>query len=201
MDTNIPEPDPEFDIDEQYSDSKELLKVMAWADAFSRLELRLKDLSDLDSEIHTEEILRRRYKKHSENPYAQKYAKLKTIKTEQRQLEHDMQELRPKVWGTTELTLLSDHERMSQMNDRRKELDIELDNYLAEFFPKMKRIIPGVYEKIINGIDEEDLNIAFKMMRRVINGQINEKQAVNTMMDQSEKKYGLPKGFYKNMRM
>jgi hypothetical protein len=193
--------DPEYNLEEIAHQSKELFRVVNWAEAYARLEFRLKNNLAIDNEIHTQEILERRYQKHASNPYATKYSELKEMKQELHELNHKMQELRPKVWDTKDMTLLADHARMSDMNDRRKELEANVDAYLGAQFPTLKRLVPGIFDKILMGVDEETLDDVFKMMRRVESGQLDERQAFNLLADKSQRKYNLPKGFYKDMKL
>jgi len=173
--------------------------LLTWADAYARLEHRLSKKDDLDSEIHTEELLLRRLDKYQNSPYVIKHARLKTLKSELVALKATMQEFMPKVWGTPNPTHLSDHEIMSVMNDKCKVLEANIEQYLSNEFSKMKKLIPKVFQKIIEGVNEDVINFTFKMMRKVINGQISERDAFDKMSQHSESIYNLPKGFYKKV--
>lgn len=192
---------PDFDLDELYALSKDMIALITWADSYARLELRLKNKTEIDSEIHTEELLQRRLTKHATSPFAKEHMELKDYKQEHQQLWNDMTELRPKVWDTKEDTHLADHERMSQMNDRRKVVEQKIDDYMAKHFAKLKEIVPKIYSIILDNIDEEEIDVCFKMMRRVMRGQLTSAQAFNKLADRSIDRHNLPKGFYKSMRM
>lgn len=196
-----PMADPEFDVDEQYTYAKDLYKLITWAESYARLETRLRNKSEIDNEIHTEEILQRRYQKHMDNPLSLEHMVLKDMKFEIMKLEESMQQLRPKVWDTTELTRLADHEQMSNLNDQWKAKKAEVEQYLKTQFPKMVRIIPKVFDKIADGAKEEVIDDVFKMMRKCINGHITEAQGFNMLANNSEKRDNLPKDFYKPMRL
>ena len=88
-----------------------------------------------------------------------------------------------------------EHQKMSELDDRRKKVEDELHDWYKFTFAKLYHVLPKIFYLIIDGCDVETVKSCFGQLKKVLTGQITAKSATDNLMTESSEKYNLPKGF------
>lgn len=92
------------------------------------------------------------------------------------------------------------HERMSVLNDRRKELEDEMVEVFSQKYRDLRANLPKIFLMIIEGVDMETVGRCFSNMTAVLSDEISIEEGAEDMMRFSEAKYNLPSTMYDPIR-
>ena len=92
-----------------------------------------------------------------------------------------------------------EHQKMSELDDRRKSVEDDLHNWYKLTYAKLYQVLPKIFYLIIDGCDIETVKSCFAQLQQVLSGQITAKSATDNLMTESSEKYNLPKGFWDPM--
>jgi hypothetical protein len=92
------------------------------------------------------------------------------------------------------------HERMSYLNDRRKELEDQLLDIAAQSYQDLRANLPKIYFMIFEGVDMDTVLRCFDNMIKVLHNRVSVDAAAEDLMDFSQKKYNLPSSMYDPIR-
>jgi hypothetical protein len=164
------------------------------------LKYKLEHLDSIDDELYTEDYLKRRLDKIMTELDTDTYREITELKQQLLLVNKDIDVVRPLVFDMEEGKKPENHARMSDLDDNRKRLEEEINDYYGRKFPKLKEHLPKVYYMVLEGVDMDTVKMCFRKMKMVLTDQITTEDAANDLMDASTTKYNLPTSIYDPIR-
>ena len=115
-------------------------------------------------------------------------------------LEAEMDKMRPLVFDQEEGKKPEHHEKMSSLSDRYTLVEEEKNTLYGIKYLNLKTNLPKIYYMILEGVDINTVNSCFANMKKVLSGDITTEKAADSLMDESTRKYNLPKTIYDPIR-
>lgn len=193
-------------IDEYLEYSVQMDKQIRRLNVINDLRHKLEHMDELDDELYTEEYLKRRLEKVTAEmggctPEEEaSMAEIRGLKADLAAVNKEIDVVRPLVFDKVEGTKAENHERMSDLDDERKRLEEEINDYYGKKFPKLKENLPKIYYMILDGVDMDTVVSCFRKMKMVLMDQLGTDEAAGELMDESTTKYNLPSGLYDPIR-
>lgn len=188
-------------IDEYIKYSIEMQEDIKWFSNVINLEHKLAHLDEVDDELYTEEYLKRRLTKvKSERNMTEEVNRLFKIKEDLYYVNKDISVVRGLVFHPEEGKKPEHHERMSDLDEKRIDLEEQINTFYGERYPDLKKNLPKIYYMIIDGCDIETVISCFYKMKMVLSNQLTSEQAANSLMNESSTKYNLPNTIWDPIR-
>jgi hypothetical protein len=188
-------------IDEYTRYSIEMQNDIKWLGNIINLQHKLTHLDEVDDELYTEEYLSRRLEKvKTERNMTEEIDRLFKIKEELYYVNKDISVVRPLVFHPEEGKKPEHHERMSILDEKRVNLEEQINTFYGERYPDLKKNLPKIYYMIIDGCDIETVINCFHKMKMVLTNQLTTEQAANSLMNESSTKYNLPQTIWDPIR-
>jgi len=92
------------------------------------------------------------------------------------------------------------HEKMSDLNDKRKELEDDMVNAFADKYRDLHDNLSKIFFMILEGVDMETVQRCFRNMTAILSEQMSVDEGAEDMMSFSETKYNLPSTMYDPIR-
>jgi hypothetical protein len=116
-------------------------------------------------------------------------------------LDSEIDKVRPLVFDKEEGKKQEHHERMTSLTERYSVVEEEKNNIYGVKYVKLKANLPKIYYMILEGVDINTVNSCFANMKKVLSGAITSEDAADKLMDESTRKYNLPKTLYDPIRV
>lgn len=172
-----------------------------WLNHIIDLRYKLEHVNELDDELYTEEYIKRRLEKvQDKREMSEDLKQLQDIKNRLIGVNKEIEQVRPLVFDKEEGKKEEHHIRMSDLDDNRKALEEEINDFYGQKYPNLKKDLPKVYYMIIDGCDITTVQSCFMQMKQVLLGKKTSEQAANTLMDESTSKYNLPSTIWDPIR-
>jgi RNase P/RNase MRP subunit POP5 len=186
-----------FYKDETQKMDKELKNLRSYLEITKKLQL---DPEERDP-LFTEEYLKRRLEKISENLVIDEiYQNYIDTSEELDKVNAEIKVVFPQVMDKKLGRNPEIHDKMSELNDRRKELEDQIVNILSQKFGDLRRNLPKIFFLVLDGVDMETVNRCFSNMISVLYGDITTEEAAESLMKFSEQKYNLPTNMFDPIR-
>lgn len=188
-------------IDEYLQYSLDMNDEIHWIDHVSDIQYKLDHIDELDDELYTETYLKRRLEKvRGGRDMSEDLRQVQDIKRRLAAVNKEIEQVRPLVFDKEEGKKEEHHIRMSDLDDKRKELEEEINDFYGQKYPNLKKNLPKVYYMIIDGCDIDTVKSCFRRMKQVLNGEKTSEQAASALMDESSAKYNLPSTIWDPIR-
>ena len=188
-------------IDEYTRYSIEMQNDIKWLGNIINLQHKLTHLDEVDDELYTEEYLSRRLEKvKTERNMTEEIDRLFKIKEELYYVNKDISVVRPLVFHPEEGKKPEHHERMSILDEKRVNLEEQINTFYGERYPDLEKNLPKIYYMIIDGCDIETVISCFHKMKMVLTNKLTTEQAANSLMNESSTKYNLPQTIWDPIR-
>ena len=188
-------------IDEYHQYAIDLDANVRWINSMISLQYKLDHIDEIDDDFYTEEYLKDRLEKlKTKGTFDETAEKVFKVKAELHDVNKEIDKVRPLVFDEVEGTKPENHERMSNLDDRRKELEEQLCQVYADKYPLLKQNLSKIFYMIVEGCDIDTVRSCFRNMRMVLVEGMSTEEAANNLMKESEYKYNLPKGIYDPIR-
>lgn len=188
-------------IDQYLKYAIDMHEEIGWLNHLNDLLYKLNHLDELDDELYTKEYLERRIEKlRATRPQNEGVEQLRDIKARLFAVNKEIETVRPLVFDKVEGQKEEHHIRMSDLDDQRKALEEEINEFYGQRYPNLKRDLPKVYYMVIDGVDISTVRSCFMQMKDVLLGRKTTEQAANILMDESTAKYNLPSTIWDPIR-
>jgi hypothetical protein len=189
-------------IDQYMKYAVDMHESINWINHLNDIQYKLDHIDELDDDLYTEEYLNRRLEKIKSKRQASDadVAEIREIKRKLAVVNSEIDEVKPLVFDKIEGQKEEHHIRMSDLNDRRKELEEEINEFYGRKYSDLKTHMPKVYYMIIDGVDIMMVQSCFMKMKSVLLGEQSVEEAANTLMDESTSKYNLPSTIWDPIR-
>ncbi len=168
-----------------------------WFNSIDDLQYKLRHPESVKDELYTPEYIARRLAKlEDQRVRTPADAEVHRLKEELRSINSEISEVRPLVF---DLELGKDpahHERMSNLDDRRKSVEDQIDMFYQSCYPKLHKNLPKIYYMIVEGVDMSTVNSCFRQMKDVLLNKTSIESAAEKLMEESVTKYNLPAGIW-----
>jgi hypothetical protein len=172
-----------------------------WLNHINDIQYKLDHLDELDDELYTESYLKRRMVTiKAQRDMSEDMGVLQDIKNRLSVVNREIEQVRPLVFDKVEGQKEEHHIRMSDLDDKRKLLEEELNDFYGTKYPSLKEHLPKVYYMIIDGCDINTVQSCFMQMKQVLLGNMSSEQAAGVLMDESTIKYNLPSTIWDPIR-
>jgi len=180
-------------IDDYLSYSLQMFNDIKWLNSYMNLKYKLNNPDKIDDELYTEEYLKRRLEKvKNEREIDENVTKILEIRNDLHNVNIEIDQVRPLVFDKIEGEKIEHHERMSYLDDQRRKLEEDINEYYGEKYPKLQKDLPKIYYMIIDGVDISTVVSCFRKMKMVLMNEITAEKAAEKLMDESTEKYNLP---------
>jgi hypothetical protein len=191
-------------IESYHKMAMQMDKELRWMKTLTNLLSKKEHPEQNTDSLYTPEYIDQRIKKllsqnyyQTETAHVEQYiAKLKELE----EVEKELEIVRPLVFDKEEGKKPENHERMSVLNDKWKQLLEEKNNIFGDKYPDLKNNLPKIYYMILEDVDMDTLNSCFLKMKAVLLDRLTPEEAANKLMDESQSKYNLPKTIYDPIR-
>jgi len=191
-------------IDQYLKYAMDMNDNINWLNHMSDLQYKLDHVDELNDELYTKEYLERRIAKvRAQRATAadiDSLEEMKKIKAELVSVNKEIDKVRPLVFDKIEGQKEEHHLRMSELDDRRKELEDQVDAFYAQRYPDLKMNMKKIYYMIIDGVDINTVQSCFIQMKQVLLNSKTPEEATNELMDETTEKYNLPKNIWDPIR-
>jgi len=174
-----------------------------WLNHMSDLQYKLEHLEHLDDELYTKEYLERRIEKvraTRNGTDTESLEEMKKIKADLVYVNKEIDKVRPLVFDKVEGQKEEHHVMMSELDDRRKELEDQVDGFYGQRYPNLKQNMKKIYYMIVDGVDINTVQSCFMQMKQVLLSNKTPEEATNELMDESTTKYNLPSTIWDPIR-
>jgi hypothetical protein len=187
-------------MEEYYQEAVTMDAELKWMDSLNGLKRRVNNKNEEANKLFPKEYLIARLEKIQSDPLISKIPEeIIKLKDELSGINVAMKQqlavVLDKEMGTNPL----EHKKMSELDDRRKNVEDELHNWYKITYEKIYHVLPKIFYLIIDGCDIETVKNCFAQLQKVLSGQITAKSATDNLMAESSEKYNLPKGFWDPM--
>lgn len=184
-------------FEEYYQDSMKMSDDVRWVKNIVDIQYKLQHPETLDETLYTIEYLETRLKKIQQQKSTTVILDKVIQLTEQlSEVNNGIDEMKPIVFDPVEGTKPENHEKMSCLDDKRKELEDAIADTYASLYPNLYKHLPKVFGLIMECVDVDTLKSCFRQMRLVFSDQRSHDEGFNTLMEESSEKYNLPSGFW-----
>lgn len=187
-------------IDRYLKYAEDLHQEIIGINQMTDLQYKLEHIAELDDELYTEEYIRRRIEKLSPNIQHIDLCNIQQIKADLLTVNKEIEQVRPLVFDKIEGQKESNHIKMSELDDRRKELEDKIDEFYGSRYAELKKNLKKIYYMIIDGVDISTVQSCFMQMKQVLLNKITTEEAVGALMDESSTKYNLPSTIWDPIR-
>lgn len=189
-------------IDEYLRYTLNLYEDVKWVNHVCDLEYKLTHHHELTDELYTIDFLNRRISTlMNKIPEGLDFNYVKDLKSQLTAVNADINRVKPLVFDPVEGQKVENHEKMSQLDDKRKELLEKINDFYGERYPLLKEHLPKIYYMVIEGVDITTVELCFQQMKRVLKGTSSCEQATDVLMKDTSKKYGLPSSIWDPIRL
>ena len=189
-------------IDQYLGYAMDMNDEILWLNHLADLHHKLENIATLDDELYTEEYLKRRLAVlESKRDMSEDLRKIQSIKSRLTDLNKEIGMVKPLVFDKEEGKKPEHHAKMSELDDQRKHLEEEINNFYGQKYPNLKQNLPKVYYMIIDGCDITTVQSCFMQMKQVLQGKKTTEQAAGALMDESSAKYNLPSTIWDPIRI
>jgi hypothetical protein len=169
---------------------------LKWIDSLNGIKQKLK----LNTPDYPKEYLEARLKKVQSDPVGENLSEdIIQLKGQLNVISFEMKQQLPIVMDKEAGKNPDEHRKMSELDDRRKEVEDELHEVYKKTYPELFQVLPKIFYLIIDGCDINTVKSCFGQLQKVLTGQITAKSATDNLMAESSEKYNLPKGFWDPM--
>lgn len=91
-------------------------------------------------------------------------------------------------------------QRMSYLNDRRKQLEDKQVSIISAKYADLRNNLPKIFFMILEGVDMDTVHKCFNTMANVLMNRISAEEGAEGIMKFSEQKYNLPPSIYDPIR-
>lgn len=188
-------------ITEYRDQANEMNDELRWIKTLLSVRDKLNDPEKQDDILYTPEYLRRRLDKLEKmRTIDETTSKYIEIKAALDKTNDEISIVFPKAIDKDEGNNPEIQNRMSELNDKRKELENDLDSVFGQKYEKLKKNMPKVYYMILESVDMNMVNSCFNKMISVLAQNLSPDEAANQLMDESISRYKLPKTMYDPIR-
>lgn len=188
-------------IDQYLKYALDMNDEINWLSHIIDLQYKLDHIDELDDELYTEGYLKRRLEKvQGKREMGDDLKQLQDIKHRLAVVNKEIEQVRPLVFDKEEGKKEEHHIRMSELDDNRKALEEEVNDFYGQKYPNLKKDLPKVYYMIIDGCDISTVQSCFMQMKHVLQGKKTSEQAANELMNESTAKYNLPSTIWDPIR-
>jgi hypothetical protein len=171
---------------------EEITRNKRWCE----LKYKLLHPEEHDQSLYTPEYIKRRIEKlESERLLDETSEKHLRIFQDMMTTKKSTDVIRPLVFDLEKGKDVSLHEQMSNLNDRRKELEDEMVELYKARYPLLCRNVSKIFYLILESCDISVVDRCFRGIVDVLKGESSE-TACKNMSREFQNKYGLPKGYY-----
>ncbi len=189
-------------IDQYLQYALDMNEEIVWLNHLADLHYKLAHLDTLDDELYTEEYLRRRLATlENKRDMSDDLKHIQDIKARLAEVQKEISIMRPLVFDKEEGKKTEHHVKMSELDDRRKLLEEEINDFYGQKYPNLRQNLPKVYYMIIDGCDIGTVRSCFTQMKQVLLGKKTSEQAAGALMDESSSKYNLPSTIWDPIRI
>lgn len=174
-----------------------------WLNHMSDLQYKLEHVDELDDELYTREYIERRIetvRAKRNGTDTESLEEMKKIKADLFFVNKEIDKVRPLVFDKVEGQKGEHHIRMSELDDRRKELEDQVDEFYGQRYSNLKKNMKKIYYIIIDGVDINTVQSCFMQMKQVLLNNKTPEEATNELMDESTSKYNLPSTIWDPIR-
>lgn len=193
----------EDNIDQYLKYALDMNDDINWLNHMSDLQYKLEHVNELDDELYTREYIERRIEKvraKRSDADADSLEEMKKIKGDLFHVNKEIDKVRPLVFDKVEGQKEEHHVRMSELDDRRKELEDQVDEFYGQRYPNLKKNMKKIYYIIVDGVDINTVQSCFMQMKQVLLNNKTPEEATNELMDESTSKYNLPSTIWDPIR-
>jgi hypothetical protein len=193
----------EDNIDQYLKYALDMNDDINWLNHMSDLQYKLEHADELDDELYTKEYIERRIEKvraKRNGTDADSLEEMKKIKADLFHVNKEIDKVRPLVFDKVEGQKEEHHVRMSDLDDRRKDLEDQVDEFYGHRYPNLKKNMKKIYYIIIDGVDINTVQSCFMQMKQVLLNNKTPEEASNELMDESTTKYNLPSTIWDPIR-
>ena len=188
-------------IDEYLKYAVDMDEEVRCVNAHIDLQYKLEHVNEMDDDLYTEEYLIARLDKlRKRRPIDELAQKVIDTKESLNAVNREIDVVKPLVFDAVEGTKPENHERMSLLDDKRKELEEAIAEIYAEKYPHLKEHMKKIFYMIVEGVNMDTVKSCFRQMRLVLVQGISTEEAASVLMSESEAQYNLPKGIYDPIR-
>jgi hypothetical protein len=161
------------------------------------LEYKLANQDKVDDELYTPEYLQGRLARLGQSrEMTSELSVIKSMKERLYQVNMQIDTLRPIVFDQVRGKDPLVHERMSTLDDERKTLEEDICTAFGARYTALQRDLPKVFYIILDGVDFNNVEQCFAMMRRVLVNGTTYENATAGLAQNASRKYNLPQGFW-----
>ncbi len=188
-------------IDEYEKYAVNLDADLRWINSYIDLQYKLDHLAELNDELYTEAYLKGRLEKLKAQRQCdiscdEMAQKLIAAKAELVRINKEIDTVRPLVFHPEEGKKPEHHERMSDLDDRRKQAENLIAEICAEKYPLLKANLLKIFYMIVEGCEIETVRSCFRQMKLVLVYGLSTEEASSVLMKESIDRYNLPKGIW-----
>jgi hypothetical protein len=172
-----------------------------WLNSINDLQYKLAHPETINDELYTEAYLERRLEKvKQQRPMTDDVETVCQLKGQLSDVNKEIDQVRPLVFDKEEGKKPENHERMSDLDDKRKQFEKDIDDFYGNKYPNLKKNMLKIYYMILEGCDIGTVISCFRQMKEVLLNNKTSEEAANVLMDESTSKYNLPNTMYDPIR-
>lgn len=188
-------------IDQYLEFAVKMDEEVKWLNSINDIKHKLAHPDTIDDELYTEEYLQRRLEKYMEkHEMTDDIEKICQLKADLAEVNNEISQVRPLVFDQVEGKKPEHHIRMSDLDDRRKQLEEDINEIYGAKYPNLKKNLVKIYYMILEGCDINTVISCFRQMKDVLMDRKTTDQAANELMDESATRYNLPSTIYDPIR-
>ena len=190
----------EDNIDDYEKYSINLDADLKWINTYIDLMYKIDHIAELNDELYTSAYLKGRLSKLIlQRPLYNTdtmVVKLIGVKEELIKVNKEIDTVRPLVFHPEEGKKPEHHERMSDLDDRRKKAENDIAEICAEKYPLLKKNLLKIFYMIVEGCEIATVKSCFRQMKLVLINGLSTEEASAVLMQESVDRYNLPKGIW-----
>lgn len=195
----------EDNIDEYEKYAVNLDSDLRWVNSYTDVLYKLEHITELNDTLYTETYLQGRLHKlktlRTTSLETDTIAlKLIAAKAELSCINKEIDIVRPLVFHPEEGKKQEHHERMSDLDDRRKQGETAISDICAEKYPLLKKNLLKIFYMIVEGCEIATVKSCFRQMKLVLVHGLSTEDASAVLMQESVDRYNLPKGIWDPIR-
>jgi hypothetical protein len=186
-------------IDEYERYAVNLDADLRWINSYIDIKYKLDHISELNDELYTESYLTGRLNKlkaQRDISRDEMVQKLVAAKAELSSINKEIDIVRPLVFHPEEGKKPEHHERMSDLDDRRKQTEDLIAEICADKYPLLKKNLLKIFYMIVEGCEIDTVRSCFRQMKLVLVHGLSTEEASAVLMQESIDRYNLPKGIW-----
>jgi hypothetical protein len=184
-------------FEDYYQNSMKMSEDVRWVKNIVDIKYKLKNPETIDTSLYTTDYLEMRLKKIEQQKTANEVLeRIIALTDELAEVNRGIDVMRPIVFDPVEGTKPENHEKMSLLDDKRKELEDAIADTYATMYMDLYKNLPKIFGLIMECVDVDTLRSCFKQMRMVMSGQNTHDKGFNQLLNESMEKYKLPSGFW-----